>query len=210
VSLTQTAAQKNTDRVLFCVDPFCSVLYKYKWAADEGQVVPIVPEDDKEGIDLDSDYEYFTTMADLLNVDTSGSAQKGFTFNLDYLIEDAVPSKNQYGDSGSVKTFRDACIEDTADYSDMDSSGHMSEDDKSAGREDSAKRSSSPVDLVEADTATQATSTLTDDTSEDVAASLEQLMLQNPALAQLLYLKNSAQLQSTSVAVSPYEGADGN
>jgi hypothetical protein len=186
------------------------VLYKYKWAADEGQVVPIVPEDDEEGIDLDSDDEYFTTMADLLNVDTSGSAQKGFTFNLDYLIEDAVPSKNQHRGSGSVKTFRDACIEDTADYSDMDSSGHMSEDDKSAGREDSAKRSSSPVDLVEADTATQATSTLTDDTSEDVAASLEQLMLQNPALAQLLYLKNSAQLQSTSVAVSPYEGADGN
>jgi hypothetical protein len=186
------------------------VLFKCKWAADEGQVAPIVPEDDEEGIDLDSDDECFATVADLLNVDTSGSAQKGFAFNLDCLIEDAVPSKNQCGDSGSVKTFRNACIEAAADHSDMDSSVHMSEDDKSAGSEDSAKHSSSPVDLVEADNVTQATSTLTDDTSEDVAASLEHLMLQNPELAQLLHLKNSAQLQSTSVAVSPCEGADGN
>jgi hypothetical protein len=69
-----------------------------------------------------------------------------------------------------VKTFRDACVEATADLSEVDSSVDMSDDNTSVASGESAKRSSSPVDLGEANAATQVTSTLTDDTSEDIAA----------------------------------------
>jgi hypothetical protein len=84
---------------------------KYKWDNLKGQVAPLAPEDDEEGFDLDSDDEFFTAISDLLNIDASGTAKKGFVFDIDYLIDDVAPSKNQHGDSGSVKTFRDACVE---------------------------------------------------------------------------------------------------
>ena len=181
------------------------VLLKYTWNADAGQVMLIAPDEEDE-LDLDSDDEYFTTMADLLNIDTSATSCKGFVFDIDYVIEGAAPSKNQFGDDGSVKTFRDACL-DTEDGSVTDSVV----DDASAGSfeivDPPKQRSTSPVDLIEADSATQATSTLTEDTPSDVASSLEQLMLQNPELARQLFLKTK--LSSTSVAVSPTEGVDG-
>ena len=177
------------------------VLTKYRWDQGEGQVVPIVPEEDEE-LDLDSDDEYFSTMADLLNIDTSASVSKGFVFDIDYVIEEATPSKNQFGDTGSVKTFRDACV----DPEDDSGTGSVAELEAPPSTPDTALRSQSPVDEVDADAVTQATSTLTDDSS-DVAASLEQLMLQHPKLAQQLYLKS----QSTTVAVSPSTaGVDGN
>jgi hypothetical protein len=187
---------------------------KYKWDAVEGQVVPLVPEDDDVGFDLDSDDEYCTAMADLLNIDTSGDAKKGFDFNIDYLIEEVSPSKNQYGDSGSVKTFRDECIE--LPTTDMDE-----EDDESISGtlEKPTPRSSSPDSItIQADNATQATSTLTEDTTAvDIATSLEQMMMKHPELAQSLWAKNSAFLSrapqlndnSKSAAVSPNEGVDG-
>ena len=187
---------------------------KCKCDVDGGQVVPLAPEEDDVGIDLDSGDEYCTAMADLLNIDTSGDAKKGFEFDINYLIEEVSPSKNQYGDSGSVKTFRDECIE--LPTTDMDE-----EDDESISGtlEKTTPRSSSPDSItIQADNATQATSTLTEDTTAvDIATSLEQMMLKHPELAQSLWAKNSAFLSrapqlndnSKSAAVSPNEGVDG-
>ena len=163
------------------------VLLKYKWDAAVGKIVLIEPEEDDEEMELESDDEYMQTICDIYNVDST-QASNGFDFNIDFLVEDAKVSKNQYGDSGSVKTFRDACADDA--FSEV-SDGSLD----------------SPVDLVMAeDSSTLETSTLTRDSAGDVATSLQKLMLQNPALAQQLY----AQLQSTSVAVSPInQGVDG-
>ena len=182
---------------------------KYKWDADQGQVVPLVPEeDDDDDYGGESDDEYFTAMANLLNIDTRGEAKHGFLFNIDYVIDDVAPTKNQYGDDGTVRTFRDACTPLPGyDSEDASSAQQESEDDMSTTK---AHRSPSPDSMiVQTDSVTQATSTMTDDPSADIAASLEQLMLKNPELAQHLYLKNSAQILSTSVAVSPNEGVDG-
>ena len=170
----------------------------------------VIAPDEEDELDLDSDDECFTAMADLLNIDTSAAASKGFVFNTDHVIEGAAPSKNQFGDDGSVKTFRDACL-DAGDVSVTDPVADLNLDDASAGSfevvDPPTKRSPSPDDLIVADSATQATSTLTEDTPSDVAASLEQLMLQNPELARQLFLKTK--LSSTPVAVSPTEGVDG-
>jgi hypothetical protein len=147
-------------------------------------------------------------MTDLLDIDTDGAAKKGFVFDIDYMIEDVAPSKNQYGDDGSVKTFRDECVE-IPDSEDDGSMVGMGEDDSSAtGIQE--HRSPSPDSLIiQPDSATQATSTMTEDPS-DVAAYLEQMMLKNPELLQQLYLKNSQKLSSLTTAVSPTEGVDGN
>ena len=96
-----------------------------------------------------------------------------------------------------------------ADSDDETAPGMITED---ASSDVSSKlRSPSPESLtIQADSATQATSTLTEDSSADIATSLEQMMLQNPALAQQLWLKTSAHLHSNSMTVSPNEGVDGN
>jgi hypothetical protein len=142
-----------------------------------------------------------TAISDLLNIDTSGTAKKGFVFDIDYLIDDVAPSKHQYGDSGSVKTFRDACVEIPESELDDESEADISKE--------ADQRSPSPDSMtIQADSATLATSNLTEDTTSDVAASLEQLMLKNPELAQQLFHKN-AQLLLKTAAVSPTDGADG-
>jgi hypothetical protein len=172
---------------------------KYKWDNLEGQVAPLAPEDDEEGFDLDSDDEFFAAISDLLNIDASGTPKKGF--DIDYLIDDVAPSKNQHGDSGSVKTFRDACVEIPESELDDESEADISKE--------ADQCSPSPDSMtIQADSATLATSNLTEDAMSDVAASLEQLMLKNPELPQQLFHKN-AQLLSKTGAISPTDGADG-
>ena len=83
------------------------------------------------------------------------------------------------------------------------------EEDKPSTTEKDDNRSPSPDSLTIQTASTTPASTLTEDLSTDVAASLEQLMLKNPELAQQLYLKNS-QILSKTAAVSPSEGVDGN
>jgi hypothetical protein len=127
----------------------------------------------------------------------------------DHLVDEISPSKNQHGDLGSVKTFRGECIE------------IMDEDDNklNATPAKDLQRSPSPNSLtVQTDSAAQATSTLTEDTTTvNIATSLEQMTLKHPQLAQSLWTKNSAVLSrppqlhdnSKSTAVSPNEGVDG-
>jgi hypothetical protein len=163
-----------------------AVNFKHKWGAVEGQVVPRIPEDDEAGFDLESNDQCFTQMADLLNIDTEGTAKKGFAFDTDCVVDEIAPSKNQCGDLDSVKTFRDECIE------------IMDEDDNelNATPAKDPQRSPNPDSLtVQTDSAAQATSTLTEDTTTvDVATSLEQMMLKHPQLTQSLWTKNSAVL----------------
>jgi hypothetical protein len=184
------------------------VLLKYQWDTDAGKVVLIEPDDEDDDMELESDDEYMQQICDIYNVDST-QAGNGFEFNIDFLVADAAVSKNQYGDAGSVKTFREACV--PMDETD-DESIQSTPDPKTP-------RSPSPDSLtIDTDIATQATSNLTENTTpSDVANSLEQLMLQHPALAQSLWAKNSAILAGSQVndftkstAISPNEGVDGN
>ena len=59
--------------------------------------MPIVSEEDKE-LDLVSDDEYFRTIAVLLNIDMSGTTNKGFIFDIDYYVtEDATRQELIWG-----------------------------------------------------------------------------------------------------------------
>jgi hypothetical protein len=71
---------------------------KYKWDAVKGMVVPLIPEDDEAGFNLDSDDEHCTAMMDLLGVDSSGGAREGFVFNIDHLIDEVINGRNEHSD----------------------------------------------------------------------------------------------------------------
>jgi hypothetical protein len=191
------------------------VLPKYKWDVATAMVVLIEAEEEDEGMDIiESDDELLQEMCNLLNIDTEQNVN-GFEFDINFVIEEAPQSKNQYGDTGSVKTFRDACQDDrTADSSEQqavgDSVTQPTEDDSILDPPTIEKklRSPSPDSLtINTDIETQATSTL----SEDVVASLEQMMLRNPELVKQILGKNSTpdKLVDNSAAVSPFEGVDG-
>lgn len=83
------------------------VVTKYKWCKDAARVVLIDPEEEDDGLGFDSDDEYMKSICDIFNI-SDENAGNGFEFDLDFVIEDALTPKNQYGDTGSVKTFRDA------------------------------------------------------------------------------------------------------
>jgi hypothetical protein len=160
-------------------------------------VVPLIPEDEEAGFDLDSDDEHCSQMLDSLGIDSSDGAKKGFEFDIDCMIDEAVPSKNQFGDSGSVKTFRQECIP-------IDEEFEGDSTDQGACSPSPDTRT-----IAVGDAATQATSALTEESTHDIASSLEQMILKNPELAQELFRKHS-QSSAQTAAVSPTEGVDGN
>jgi hypothetical protein len=194
------------------------VLTKYKWDSESGMAILIEPDDDDEAMDIESDDEHTQEICDLLNIDTEKTCN-GFEFNINFIIEEAPQSKNQYGDTGSVKTFRDACQDDdTVDSNDRlqddrSTSSQLSETDSIPEPPTIAKklRSPSPDSLtIETDTTTPDTSTLT----EDVAVSLEQMMIRNPELVQKFLAKNFTPEKllansKNTTAISPNEGVDG-
>jgi hypothetical protein len=189
------------------------VLTKYKWDVETAMVVLIEAEEEDEGMDIESDEKLLQEMCNLLNIDTEQNGN-GFEFDINFVIEEAPQSKNQYGDTGSVKTFRDACQDDgTADSSQQavgDIVTQPTEDDSILDPPTIEKklRNPSPDSLtINTDIETQATSTL----SEDVVASLEQMMFRNPELVKQILGKNSTpdKLVDNSAAVSPFEGVDG-
>jgi hypothetical protein len=189
------------------------VLTKYKWDVETAMVVLIEAEEEEEGMDIESDDKLLQEMCNLLNIDTEQNVN-GFEFDINFVIEEAPQSKNQYDDTGSVKTFRDACQDDGTDDSSEqalgDSITQPNKDDSIPDPPMIEKklRSPSPDSLtIHTDTETQATSTL----SEDMVASLEQMMLRNPELVKQILGKNSTpdKLVDNSTAVSPFEGVDG-
>jgi hypothetical protein len=186
------------------------ILLKYRWDPAEQMAVLIEPEDDGEAMDVDVDDEYLKSICDTLNVDGEQGCD-GFEFDINFLIDENARPNNQYGDTGSVKTFRSACNEIPDDLTD-DGSAVSSEFDKANSK---AKSRSSSPDSLTIDTAeeTQTTSTLTADT-KGMEHSLEQMMLNNPDLVQKFLAKNSirdTQLDDNSktTAVSPSAGVDG-
>jgi hypothetical protein len=79
------------------------VLTKYKWDADTEMVVLIEADDEDEGMDIESNDELLQEMCDLLNIDTDQNVN-GFEFDINFVIDEAPQSKNQYGNTGDENT----------------------------------------------------------------------------------------------------------
>ena len=174
---------------------------QWAWDDDLSSLVPRIatmPLDEDDGMSLGSDDEYTQTMCDLFNVDTKRG--NGLKFDLDFVISTRSLNEapNQFGDSGSVKTFREEC--QMVDLSNVGPSLN---------------------EISCTDEETRATSTITDST-EDAEKALAALILSHPDLARKL-LKSSTHkpkksptqnqknqlIDNQSMAVSPYEGVDG-
>jgi hypothetical protein len=87
------------------------VVTKYRWDKDVNKVVLIDPDDEGDGLDLDSDDEYTKAICDMMNINEEITGD-GFEFDISFIVQEVVTPVNQYGDTGSVKTFRHAFDED--------------------------------------------------------------------------------------------------
>jgi hypothetical protein len=191
----------------------------WKWIPEESRIAPITSQvDDGDDISIESDDGFIATMIAVYGVDATQKGD-GFEFDLNFLIsEDALnQAPNQYGDSGSVKTFRDECAAPPHDTSKL---AFREQHPSALARESGKFGYSEPSPAGTAiSTESQDTSTLTNSTV-DVEASLEAMMISHPELLKKLLSKNELLPQATmntklndnthSKAVSPQEGVDGN
>jgi hypothetical protein len=87
------------------------VVTKYKWDYSMDCVVLIHPDDENDDLGFESDDDYMKSICNIFNIDSEREGN-GFEFNMEFVIEDDIRPKNQYGDDGSVKTFRHASDKD--------------------------------------------------------------------------------------------------
>jgi hypothetical protein len=196
------------------------VVTKYRWDKDVNKVVLIDPDDEGDGLDLDSDDEYTKAICDMMNINEDITGD-GFEFDISFIVQEVVTPVNQYGDTGSVKTFRHAFDEDggaaaEAADNDTDASSNASsmeptgkgsipstpEDSKPAAIDTSPGilDLTTPPPKVSPDEQKQSASV-----HDDIESTLEKLILTNPTLAQKILSK-----ASPTIHVSPMKGVDEN
>jgi hypothetical protein len=82
----------------------------WKWVAEVSRIAPLISQIEDDDMSLESDDGFTATMIAVYGVDTTQKGD-GFEFDLGFVIsEEALnQASNQYGDTGSVKTFRAEC-----------------------------------------------------------------------------------------------------
>ena len=105
--LLQAKFGMGIDRLGWFTDDAKKVLTKYKWSPEEECVVLIHPDDEADDLGFDSDDEYMNAICNIFNIDSTSDGN-GFEFDMNFVVEDDIRPKNQYGDTGSIKTFRHA------------------------------------------------------------------------------------------------------
>jgi len=170
---------------------------------------------DDDDFSLDSDDSYVTNLTAALNLGAMEAPAEGggvFDFDLDFVFDDIAPS-NQYGDDGTVKTFRDAYEQPSRDELNAKKAAAAAvtptadegnvEDSKPAAALDATSTNTDTTQVTPA-------STLTEETPS--ARTLEQMMVNNPNLVQQ-FLTNNPQLfpqtPPNPSTVSPTAGVDG-
>jgi hypothetical protein len=105
--LLQAKFGMSIDSLGWFTDDAKRVVTKYKWSPEEECVVLIHPEEETDDLGFDSDDEYMTAICNIYNIDQESDGN-GFEFDMNFVVEDDIRPRNQYGDSGSVKTFHHA------------------------------------------------------------------------------------------------------
>ena len=183
------------------------VLTKYQWDSSLDKVVLIDPDDDDEALDIDSDDDYTKAICNLMNLDEETTGD-GFEFNIDFVVEEVLIPKNQYGDTGSVQTFRNAFDDDGGVIADsQNAKANDSADPPTINTPESLRIGSHTALNNPPDAAAKVSPdamTTQPASDKDMASTLAQLILGNPDLAQKILATTS------SNAVSPMKGVDGN
>jgi hypothetical protein len=165
-------------------------------------------EDDESSIESEEN-DFVLELSESLNISSEKNkdGEKGDAFDLDlsFMLDDENP-KNQYGDSGSVKTFKSACqAKKTIDLLSSDEETDEEKDKeegkdepKIAAKSNKGEGNEGPRGLsIDTSTATQETSTLTQDTSTisestNPEQAFAQMCIQNPDLL-AKYLKSKSE-----------------
>jgi hypothetical protein len=165
---------------------------------------------DDDDFSLSSDDSYVTNLTAALNLGDVEAPTEGdggvFDFDLDFVFDDVAPV-NQYGDNGSVKTFKNVCEQKSREVRNAEA---LAKDVNSNSTAKAPLNNITDTTSTTTDTTQGTPSSLTEETPSD--PSLEQLMVNNPDLVQQ-FLKNNPQLfqqtPTTSSTVSPTAGVDG-
>jgi hypothetical protein len=163
----------------------------YVYDAATGRIKNMDEEDDDDESSIDSEEnEFVAELSERLNLVSGKDTEKGDLFDIDlsFMLDDENP-KNQYGDSGSVRTFRSACRPkktiDMTGTSDEEESDQDSDQAKHEGKSTQEKNTSkeqeidSPGDMSVDTSQTQETSTLSD-SMNDPEQAFKNMCIKNP------------------------------
>jgi hypothetical protein len=189
----------------------------FYWDEDEQQIKQ--SEDastamDDDNFSIDSNDSYVNNLTAALNLgDMEETTQGGvFNFDIDFVFDDIAPP-NQYGDNGSVKTFRDVCEQKSRqerldDEAAGDTRAPIDSPPSTQKRFPPVSKDSKPSAIDTNSTHATPASTLTEDLPS--SGTLEQMMANNPNLVHQFLLNNPQLFQPASNStVSPTDGDDG-
>jgi hypothetical protein len=185
-------------------------------------------DDDESSIESEEDNDFVLELSESLNISSAKQTEKGDVFDLDlsFMLDDDNP-KNQYGDSGSVKTFRSAC-RSKKPIDIPDSSDEEDEEDKDSDETKTPKRAyrnssklddppktkdkktegKSPGDMSVDTSQTQETSTISDSMANPEQA-FASMCIQNPDfLARFLQSNPGIKPAVTGESETPAQNKD--
>jgi hypothetical protein len=180
-----------------------------------------IAEDESDVSSIESgEDEFAKQLSEMYNLSSGNSTENGDKFDLDlsFMLEDQHP-KNQYGDSGSVKTFReqdDKTIEIDSSSDEESNNDKSKEADKTRKNKEShqetgkePKPTQSPGNMsVDTSNNTQETSTLSD-SMVNPEQQFAKMCLQNPDfLARFLKNNPSAQKEVNGESKTPAQKKD--
>ena len=130
-------------------------------------------EDDESSIDSETDNDFIQELSESLNISSAKNTDKDDVFDLDlsFMLDDENP-KNQYGDSGSVKTFRSACrskkpihINSSSDEEEDSDEERKRQYETTSQKQSRATEGKRPGEMSVDTSQTQETSTISDSTA---------------------------------------------
>jgi hypothetical protein len=171
----------------------------YVYDQETGRLKNMDEEDDDDESSIESeDNEFVLELSESLNISSAkNTGEKGDAFDLDlsFMLDVAENPKNQYGDSGSVKTFKSTCKK-PIDVDSSDDEDEEEEEDDSKKTTPKEKEKTEGPGEISITSQTQETSTISDSMANPEQA-FAKMCLQNPELL-MRYLKGNPEIQAAT------------
>jgi hypothetical protein len=185
----------------------------YVYDAILGRIRNMDEDDDDDESSIESEDDFVIELSESLNISSTKTTEKGDAFDLDlsFMLDDENP-KNQYGDSGSVKSFQSTCqSKRPIDITSSDEEDDYSvEDDNNRVRQKQTKTFDRhvPEDLSVDTSQTQEPSTISDSLANPEHA-FARMCIQNPDfLARFLQSNPELQTDIPGASQTPAQKTD--
>jgi hypothetical protein len=168
-------------------------------------------DDDESSIESEEDNDFVIELSESLNLSSAKSTEKGDAFDLDlsFMLDDENP-KNQYGDSGSVKSFKSTCqskrpiditSSDEEDDDDSDDMNHFIPATQIRKKHNKPIEMHIPEDLSVDTSQTQEPSTISDSMANPELA-FARMCIQNPDFL-ARFIKSNPEIHTDLPGTSP-------